>query len=84
MSGIASGSDKFSCPKSNSSLFTIVSAEFGTFIVDSKGNVIDPSGTPLNYRLSDMIQCSECGLVTTIRNVLTVSPELDSPESKLW
>jgi hypothetical protein len=84
VSKIATVGTKFSCPKSNSDLFTIMSVEYGMFVVDYQGNVIDPAGTPLNYKLTDNMTCNECGLVSTVRNFLTVDPFMDSPQARVF
>ena len=81
-SGIASGTEKFSSGQGDTT-FHIWTA-VGLFTVDNYGNVLVPAGTPLVYCHSDKMQGCQSSYTATVKDFLTVSPDMDSPASKLW
>jgi len=55
-----------------------------TYVVDTKGNVITPAGTPLDYIHSDVMVGNQSGVKGKVKDFLTVDPAMDSPGSKIW
>lgn len=79
-SGIASGTQKFSSGQGDYS-FQITHGVI-VYTVDVYGNVL--GGGTLQYDHEDTMQGLQSGMLGKVKDFLTVSPDMDSPASKLW
>ena len=82
VSNFASGTEKFSSNQGDSSFLIIHDGV--AYTVDVYGNVLSPVGGTLAYCHSDPMQGIQSGINGTVKDFLTVSPDIDSPASKLW
>lgn len=78
----ASGAAKFNSGKGDFTFTIWHNSEM--FIVDAYGNVVLPLETTLDYCHSDKMQGNQSNYTATVKDFLTVAPEMDNPASKLW
>lgn len=79
ISTIPNHNQKFQSPKGDST-FTIFHDSI-TFTVDTKGTVISPANTVLNYKLTNIMTGNQSGYTGIVSDFLTTTPDLDSPSS---
>lgn len=82
ISGFADRGKKFQSNGGDSD-FTIVTGT-ETFVVDTHGSVLSPPSATLTYTLDDSMTGNQSGITGKVRDFLTVSPDMDSPQSKVW
>lgn len=79
ISNMSNYNQKFQSPKGDNT-FTIFHDSI-TFIVDTKGNIISPANTILDYKLTDIMEGNQSGYTGIVSDFLTTTPDLDSPSS---
>lgn len=82
MTELSNLNQKFQSPKGDTT-FTIAHGDL-MLVVDVKGNVISPVNTPLQYDHEDFMRGNQSGIIAKVKDFLTVTPEMDAPNSIPW
>jgi hypothetical protein len=79
---LSSRGQKFQSPRGDTT-FTIAHGDL-MLVVDTKGNVISPTDTLLQYDHEDFMRGNQSGIIAKVKDFLTVTIEMDSPSSIPW